>query len=201
MKIVYTPVHCTLNHTKPNSPNVKVSLKNGEATHFDLSVDSHVKIIGKIMVDKTIVKIVDSLTNDLFSALRKLNTFKIQGNNIFDVGSAIEIKEGNLFTNDKKPLKSSLKTYCKSNIFELFQHFANELSDEEEKMHKDYMSMYFCYATSTNAWDYKKAKLDFKKNKKYATILVENQAVLSPAIQENYFTKWLNIHNNPDVVK
>ena len=50
-------------------------------------------------------------------------------------------------------------------------------------MHKDYMSMYFCYATSTNAWDYKKAKLDFKKNKKYATILVENQAALTPEIQ------------------
>ena len=153
------------------------------------------------MVDKTIVKIVDSITNDLFGALRKLNTFKIQVNNIFDVGSAIEIKEGNLFTNDKKNLKSSLKTYCKSDIFELFQHFANELSDEEEKMHKDYMSMYFSYATSTNAWDYKKAKLDFKKNKNYATILVENQAVLSPEIKENYFTKWLDIHNNPDALK
>ena len=63
------------------------------------------------------------------------------------------------------------------------------------------MSMNFCYATSTSAWDYKKAKLDFKKNKKYATILVENQAALSPEIKENYFTKWLNIHNNPDVVK
>ena len=153
------------------------------------------------MVDKTIVKIVDSITPDLFGALRKLNTFKIQANNIFDVGSAIEIKEGNLFTNDKKNLKSSLKTYYKSNIFELFQHFANELSDEEEKMHKDYMSMYFCYATSTNASDYKKTKLDFKKNKKYATILVENQAALSPEIKENYFTKWLNIHNNPNAVK
>ena len=107
MKTVYNPVHCTLNNTKPNSPNVKVSIRNGEATHFDLSVDSHVKIIGKIMVDKTIVKIVDSITPDLFGALRKLNTFKIQANNIFDVGSAIEIKEGNLFTNDKKNLKVS----------------------------------------------------------------------------------------------
>lgn len=150
------------------------------------------------MVDKTIVKIVDSITPDLFDALRKLNTFKIQAHKIFDVGSAIEIKEGNLFTNDKKNLRSYLKIYCKSNIFELFQHFANELSDEEEKMHKDYMSIYFCYATTTNAWDYKKAKLDFKKNKKYTSILTENRGkqagnhkitnVLSPEM-EDFFSQ------------
>ena len=79
-------------------------------------------------------------------------------------------------SSETESFKNYLNIYNKSNIFELYRHFYNELSEEEDKIHKDYMNMYHCFALSSNAWDYKRAKLVFKKNKEYKKILSENGA-------------------------
>ena len=49
---------------------------NGESTNFNLCIGSHVNILGDLISDKTIVKIVDSMTSDLFDALKKFNTHR-----------------------------------------------------------------------------------------------------------------------------
>ena len=95
---------------------VKVTRENVEKNTFDLNITDHIQLLGNIMANKKIVKIVDSMSGGFLSAVRKFNSFDIKTRNIFDVGSAVVIKEGFLFDTEHKSLKQSLEGNAK--IFE-----------------------------------------------------------------------------------
>merc|ERR1712080_534841 len=122
-----------------------------------------IQLLGEIMTNKNVVKIMNSMSEGFFSTLRKFNIFNIKTRNIFDVKSAVMIKEGDLFDTPSKRVQQSLKDYEKTDVFELSTHLSNSLSKKEKNMHKDFMKLYSDAAITSNSWDFKKAKFDFKK--------------------------------------
>ena len=87
--------------------------ENVEKYTFDLNIADHIQLLGDIMANRKIVKIVDSMSGGFLSAIRKFNSFDIKTRNIFDVGSAVVIKEGFLFDTKQKSLKQSLEGNAK----------------------------------------------------------------------------------------